>query len=177
MVLLPALFMSVRIGGAETHRFGEFVVRPRGSWLPFVLQTVCERQFPITVAFNMPGVLIGSPVSVPVVLWFRSHPTALVTLKTWHTLSIPFFCLPAWWFVGNSLDRLREAKRLHPSAVLLSSLLFIGCIALAIGISTSPPLDKQDLLPFFWGASIWAVIFGMLPLAWAYQKRRDRDGH
>jgi hypothetical protein len=172
--LLPVLFLLVRLGSNETHRFGDFTVHRSGSWLPFALHIVCDRIFPMTVAVNMPGLLVGAPISVPVISWLHSHPTALVTTKTWHTVSIPFFCLPAWWFLGNGLDRIREAKPLHFATVLVSSLLFISCIALAVGVLMSPPLDKQDLLPFFWGASVWTILFGIVPLTWVFQKHRRK---
>jgi DNA primase len=35
---------------------------------------------------------------------------------------------------------------------------------------------SEYLLPFFWGASVWTIIFGIVPVAWVYQRHRRRSG-
>jgi hypothetical protein len=45
------------------------------------------------------------------------------------------------------------------------------CIALVIGILTSPPADKPDLLGFLPGAFFWTIAFGVLPLNWLFRRR------
>jgi hypothetical protein len=62
-------------------------------------------------------------------------------------------------------------KRLHWGLSAVGLIFCCACIALAIGISTSPPADSRDLLPFMPGAIFWAVAFGLFPLNWLITAR------
>jgi hypothetical protein len=69
-------------------------------------------------------------------------------------------------------------KRLHWALRSVGLIFCGGCVALVIGIFTSPPADRSDLLPFMPGAIFWAVAFGVFPLNWilAARPRTDIDG-
>jgi hypothetical protein len=144
---------------------------PRDRWLTFSLAAIGEQRFHLITDLNLPGLLVGAPLSVPAVSFLRQHPAAL-SARTWHTITIPFFCLPAWWFVGLGLDGLLARRRLHWTLLTIGSILACACIALVIGILTSPAADKPDLLGFLPGAIFWTVAFGVLPLNWLFRRRR-----
>jgi hypothetical protein len=148
------------------------LIVPRGGLLEFSLATVCERRFHTIVNLNLPGALIGAPVTAPVASHFRRNPSAF-SVQTWHTVTIPFFCLPAWWFAGLGMEGALTRKRLHWALRSVGLTLSCACIALVICILTSPPADIEDLLPFMPGAIFWAVAFGLFPLNWLLQ----RDQH
>jgi hypothetical protein len=41
-----------------------------------------------------------------------------------------------------------------------------------VGILTSPPGDKHDLLPFLPGAILWAAAFFLYPVNWLLMRNR-----
>ena len=171
LVLLPTLFMYGQL----------YVLRARGDaslgsgLFEFSLATVCERKFYTIVNLNLPGALIGAPLTVPAASYLRRHPRVF-SAQTWLTVTLPFFCIPAWWFIGLGTDAALARKRLHWGLYAIGSILCCGCIALLIGILTSPPADKTDLLPFMPGAIFWAVAFGLFPLNWLLQRLRTNVG-
>ena len=144
---------------------------PSDRWLTFSLVGVCERRFQLITNLNLPGALIGAPLLIPAASFLREHP-AVLSMRVWHTLALPFFCLPVWWFVGRALDQLLAWKPLHWKVGATSSVLCCACIALLIGILSSPPTDKKDLVEFLPGAFLWTVLFGLPPTMWLLQKRR-----
>lgn len=171
LVLLPTLFIYGRL----------YLLQARGNAsLPpgpfeFSLAMVCEHRFYTIVNLNLPGALVGAPVSVPVASYLRSHPR-MFSMLTWHTVTMPFFCMPAWWFLGLGMDAALTRKRLHWVLHATGSILCCGCIAILIGILTSPPADKTGLMPFMPGAIFWAVAFGLFPLNWLLQRFRTNVG-
>ena len=159
LVLLPTLFMY-----GQLYLFQALGNAPLGSGqFEFSLATVSERRFYTIVNLNLPGVLVGAPFSAPAASYFRSHPRVF-SVRTWHTVTLPFFCIPAWWFLGVGMDAALTRKRLHWGLRAIGSILCCACIAVLIGILTSLPVDKPDLLPFMPGTIFWAVAFGLFPL-------------
>jgi len=69
-------------------------------------------------------------------------------------------------------------KRLHWALRLAGSIFCCACVALVIGILTSPPADRRDLLQFMPGAIFWAAAFGLFPLNWILttRSRTNIDG-
>lgn len=172
LVLCPTLFMYGRL----------YAVGIRGNaaisseQLEFLLSIVSERRFHTIVNLNLPGALIGAPLSVLAASYFRSHPRAF-SIQAWHTVTMPLFGVPAWSLVGLGLDALLKRKRLHWGFRAIGSILCAACILLVIGILTSPPTDKSDLLPFMPGAIFWAVAFGLFPVNWLSRRSRTNvDG-
>lgn len=70
------------------------------------------------------------------------------------------------------MDAALTRKRLHWAFRAIGSIFCCACIAVVIGILTSPPTDKSDLLPFMPGAIFWAVAFGLFPLNWLLSRSR-----
>jgi hypothetical protein len=171
LVLLPTLFVYGQL----------YLFQARGNasigsgQFEFSLATVCERRFYTIVNLNLPGVLVGAPLSVPAASYLRSHPRVF-SMRTWHTVTMPFFCIPAWWFLGLGMDAALTRKRLHWGLHAIGSILCCVCIAVLIGILTSPPADKTDLLQFMSGAIFWAVAFSLFPLNWLLQRFRTTVG-
>jgi hypothetical protein len=171
LVPVPTLLLYGQLRLAQMERNGsrgagrsESDVPPHG-WLWFSLSEVSERQFVSMMNLNLPGALIGAPVSVPAVSYLEKH-LDIYPIRVWQALTLPFFCIPAWWFVGAGMEGLLARKRLHLALRVIGSLLCCVCIAFAIGILTAPAADSKDLLPFLPGAVLWAVAFGMFPLNW-----------
>jgi hypothetical protein len=183
LVVVPTLvmygnFYSLQKNDNASSGSGQFEsILPRDRWLAFSLATVCERRFHAIANLNLPGALIGAPLSVPAASYFRKHESGL-SVQTWHTVTMPFFSLPAWWFVGLGMEGALTRKRLHWALRSAGSIFCCACFALVIGILTSPPADRSDLLPFMPGAIFWAAAFGLFPLNWilATRSRIDIDG-
>ena len=145
---------------------------PRDQWLTFSLSEIGQRRFRFITDLNLPGAVVGAPLYVPAASFLRQHPGVL-SMRVWHTITIPFFCLPAWWFVGVGLDGLFARRRLHWTLLVSGSILSAACLARVIGLLTSPPADKADLLEFLPGAVFWTLAFGAVPLNWAFGRRRE----
>lgn len=171
LVLLPALFIYGQL----------YVFQARGNaslgsgQFEFSLATVCERRFYTIANLNLPGVLVGAPLSVPIASYLRSHPRVF-SVRTWHTVTLPFFCIPGWWFLGLGMDTVLRRKHVRWRLHAIGSILCCVCIAVLIGILTSPPADKIDLQPFMPGAIFWAVAFGLFPSNWLLQRFRTNVG-
>lgn len=176
-VLVPTLstYVGIRHAGSEeesTIQKGRVEVRfPKDRRLAFCLDMVCRQRFPLISSLNLPGVLVGAPVSVLAVAALRRNPSEL-SVETWHTITIPFFALPGWWFVGRSLDALFTRRRPHWAMLVVATILTGACIALAVGIFASGPTDRKDLLLFLPGAIFWTFAFGILPANWFISWRR-----
>ena len=165
LVVCPALFMFGRLYALSVQ--GNAPIR--SGLFEFSLEIVSEQRFHAIVNLNLPGALIGAPLSVPAASYFRSRPGAF-SMQAWHTVTLPFFCMPAWSLVGLGLDAVLKRKRLHCGFRAIGSILCAACIVLVIGILTSPPADKSDLLPFMPGAIFWAVAFGLFPMNWLLRR-------
>jgi hypothetical protein len=126
------------------------------------------------MTLNFPGIFVEMSVVLPTAGSPKWHPAAL-TLAGWRMLSYPFFCLPAWWLVGKGLDGLLRRRRLHWAMLLTGSILSLLFLVLVVGILTSPAGDRADMAWLLPGCGFWTIAFGVLPLAWVRQRRRQ-DG-
>jgi hypothetical protein len=169
LVLMPMLFLYGKLYLLQKYENppagpGQFEVPfPADRLFGFALATVCERRFDTIVNLNLPGVLLGAPVAVPAASYLRTHASGL-SIQTWHTVTIPFFCLPVWWFAGLGIEGALKRKRLHWALRVAGSIFCCACVALASGILISPPDDRRDLLTYLPGAVLWAFAFGLFPL-------------
>jgi len=176
LVPIPTLLLCGRIyllqrhanASREPRRF-ETVV-PRNRWLEFSLQVVGEQNFDSVMDLNLPGVLIWGPMSVPANSYLEKH-AAAISPRVLQVVTLPFCCLPAWWFVGVGVEGLLARKRLHLAMRLIGSVLCSACIAFAVGILFAPPGDRGDMLPFIPGAVLWTGAFGLFPLGWWLRRR------
>ena len=172
LVLVPTVQISI-----NHVRLDNWPIANGGAPLRFSrslgisLIVVSEQQFLTIVNLNLPGTLIGAPISVPAISYIRHHSVAF-PVETWVVVTLPFFCIPAWWLVGRSLDAVLSRTRPRLAFRVIGLILCCVCIAIAIGIETSPPEDKLDLRPFMPGAIFWAVAFSLLPLTWLLPRPR-----
>ena len=162
------------------------VKRPRDS-IAGILPNIgdSERWFPLAIALqdrahfiaavNMPAMATEILVDLPTT-WPESwHPQQLM-LDTWRSLIFPFYCLPAWWFVGRGMDALLGTRRQHWATALFGFAIFllfavIFC-GLAFGLSAA---DHEDSGWIFWGLGGWCLLFAVTPCAWFRQWRSRRS--
>jgi hypothetical protein len=120
---------------------------------------------------NLPGALIESPLTVPVIAALRQRGVPF-GIEIWYTLTVPFFCLPIWWFIGRGLDRLLAGERLHTFSIAFGSACFIGCTGLLIALLSASPADRTDLFTYVPGLILWTIAFAIFPVGWLLRTRR-----
>jgi hypothetical protein len=164
LILLPALQTVLMFGRLDgSVAIGDVSLRSKA--FEFSLIAACDRQFVTILNLNLHGAIIGAPISVPSAVYFQSHP-GFSSQRIWHALTLPFFSIPAWWLVGRGLDAFLSRTRARLPFRVTGLILAAACIALAIGIVTSNPDDKRDLMPVLPGVIFWSFAFGVLPLTW-----------
>lgn len=163
---------SVAIG----MHFGQFaVVVPRNRWFFFSLQSVAMRYSHTISAINFPGILVDLLMTLVPPWKPLGHPPQL-TMDSWRGLSLPIFCLPAWWLVGRGIDVFRGRKQLHWGTLLTGSILFtlfaIVLLGFTFGLSAA---DRADASWMLWGLALWVLAFGILPLTWLRTRHRGKS--
>jgi hypothetical protein len=117
-------------------------------------------------ALNIPATVVEIPISL-----LASWPANLPS-DVWRSFTLPFFCLPAWWFVGRGLDSLWGKKKLRWPITLIGTVLFVGFVilfcGLRFGVSSS---EHGDVSWPLWGMGLWAISFSVFPLAWLVCRR------
>ena len=85
---------------------------------------------------------------------------------------MPFFCLPAWFFVGCGIDALLGWRRLHWAALATGTLLCVLFLVLFLGLRFGISTEERGEVVFpLWGMSLWALLFASIPAAWIRQWR------
>ena len=178
LVPVPALLVYGRLSEmrkteGRTHiqtKDFEITIRPYNRLL-FAFGPICERRFREIVNIDLPGVIVGAPLTIPAL---RSlHQNAVPWgIHLWHVLTLPFFSLPVWWWIGRTYDRFRARKRFPAWQAVLAS--FLGAICIAAGIALmvpAPAADKSELMPFLPGVVLWSGLFLTIPTIWVLQKK------
>lgn len=176
LVLVPTTLVYFHLhhvaqtGSAAIHA-GEFSVTiPQDHLLAFALQVATISHSHAITAINLPGTFVEALISLPTSWPHLWHPPSM-PIDIWRALTLPIFCLPAWWFVGVGLDALLGWRRLHWVALLTGSVLFVLFLVLFFGLrfgmSASERLEVVDWA--FWGLGLWIALFGVLPCAWLRQ--------
>jgi hypothetical protein len=176
-VLVPSLLTYARLIVAAKGDSGHFGITLPHNVLLFSLTLVCEQRFLFITCLNLPGMLIGAPVTIPVIAHLRDQPVVFSTVispQTWNTLTSPFFCIPAWWFVGKNLDTLAARRRVSKVILAIGSILCCACVAFSIGTLSAPPTDINDLIGFLPGSIFWTIAFATVPLGWLLMKNKLR---
>jgi hypothetical protein len=178
IVLYDRLRQSAPITDPAHFHLGQFELSlPRNRLFSFCLRSVAEQRSHTITAVNLPGsiveILISLPTSWPG-LW---HPKDF-SANSWRSLVLPFFCLPAWWLVGCSIDGFLKRRTVHWGLLLTGSILSILFIVIffgfLFGLSRSERGDEDWVL---WGLGFWAVTFGVMPLVWLRQRTAARSEH
>jgi hypothetical protein len=174
------LALASRGSGTVHIGNGSFSVDiPQRKFLSFALESASFRNSHIITTLNTPGLFGEALVSLPTTWPSSFRPTGML-LDEWRCLSLPFFCLPAWWLVGTGFDGWIEERRIHWSLALLGLILAILFIVLLIGLGVDAyenrmnTYDHDDVLWPLWGLGLWAVLFSGLPCAWWRQRRSRR---
>jgi len=174
-ILVPApttlIYMTVHARSQPENlhtEIGTFTVAPQ-EVRRIAIESAALRTSHVITALNTPGVFFEMLVSLPV--WpFSWHPANL-PLDVWRSISLPFFCLPAWWFAGRGFDFLRNRANLRWPIALLGTLLFISFIVLFCGLRFGVPVeDLADGTWILWGMALWATLFAAYPLAWLMRR-------
>lgn len=135
---------------------GTFTVPPQ-EVRRFAIQAAAWRNSHAITALNTPGMIVEALIS-----W---HPAEL-PMDVWRSITLPFFCLPAWWFIGYGFDSFRN-RQIRWQQALIGSLLFITFIVLFCGLRFEvPPDERAGGSWILWGIALWALLFGIFPLAW-----------
>lgn len=146
---------------------------PARRWIPYALEMVSWRRGHTVAAANLPGDFVEALAVLPLSWPNAWHPKGL-SLTAWQMLSFPFFCLPAWWFVGRGLDGLLGRKRLHWAMALAGSVLSLLFFAVLLGFRfASSSSERADMGWVMRGFGLWGSAFAVLPAAWFRQRRTD----
>jgi hypothetical protein len=157
-----------------TH-FGQYgVILPRNQWFFFSLQTVTMRQSHIISAINFPGMLIDSFMPL-LSSWRPLRYLPYLPMDSRRALTLPIFCLPAWWLVGRGIDGLLGRKYLHWAALLTGSVLFVLFVVVLLGFTFGlSAADRADSHWILWGLALWVLAFAVLPIVWLQRGLRWR---
>jgi hypothetical protein len=115
--------------------------------------------------------------------WPSSWHPATISIDAWRSIAFPFYCLPAWRFVGQGFDALRLREKVRLWKTTIATLLSIGFLVLSVGLTiTQFAMERDGTVPksdrIWWpivGMGLWTVLFAGYPLAWLRQ-RRTRTG-
>ena len=171
------LQLAARHSTDGTVRLRNFSM-PRDSILSFAVMSVGMRQGDTVTALNMPGlfgeVLISLPTTWPE-LW---HPS-FVPPEGWRSFCFPFFCLPAWWFIGRGLESLLGWRRPHWGTLLCGTILctafLVGLLGLTFGESAAERANEKQFM--LYGVAFWTLAFGVFPAAWIHRWLTRRKPH
>jgi hypothetical protein len=178
LVAVPATIGYLRLlamahGASAVHlQAGQFSTSvPRDGFLWFSIRGIGIQRSDSISALNMPGLFGELLISLPT-SWPASWHPAGWDIKSWRTLVMPFFCLPAWFFVGRGIDALLGWRRLHWGTLLAGTLLCVLFLVLFLGLRFGLSSDERCEVVFpLWGMFLWAFLFAVVPAAWIRQWR------
>ena len=115
---------SAPLGSAE-------LILPPDRWVEYALRWMPLRDSHTIIAANLPGFLPDLLISLPTDQPGKWHPS-WASLENWRCFTFPYYCLPAWWFVGYGLDALLARRRVRRAALrtgTILSLLFAAALS------------------------------------------------
>jgi hypothetical protein len=135
---------------------------PRDRLFKFALERTTYLYSRPVASANFPGAFFQVLIPSSPRPW---HPAGM-PYDSWRCISFPFLSLPCWWLVGLGLEGVGTQRRLPPpiwiTGSILCTLSIAGLIAFRLGLSPAERIDEDWVL---WGIGLWALAFGMLPLA------------
>jgi hypothetical protein len=153
------------------------LVIPRSSILSFAIMSVGWREGDTITALNLPGDIVYWIASLPFTGSVPWHPSA-VPPESWRSFCLPFFCLPAWWFVGRGLDALLGWRHPRRWTLLIGTLLSAGFLVLLLGLTFAvPTADLRGGTWILWGFALWTLAFGVFPAAWIHVWLKRKKSH
>jgi hypothetical protein len=148
---------------------------PRDRFLWFSMETAAVQHHDLIRSINFPGLFTQALISLPISwpnLWRPKGTPRFI----WEALVMPFYCLPAWWFVGRGVDGLREKRRVNLASMIIGLILGLALLTVAVGfsISISSPAERADLQSIVPSCALWGMAFNTHPVAWLRQRLRSR---
>jgi hypothetical protein len=159
--------------GASAHLGSAELNLPPDRWVEFALRWMPLAHSHTIITANLPGILPDLLISLPSDQPGKWHPS-WVSLENWRCFTFPFYCLPAWWFVGYGLDALLARRHVRRAVLWTGTLLCLLFAVPLVGCLTAPPGDRADLAWLVPGLLLWTVLFGVFPGGWLRQKIRRR---
>jgi len=176
LVAVPATLVFLTAHDFPTAHMSSGLVSaeiPREQFLEFAFSSTTDRSANAITAVNIPGIILEILVSLPTSWPDSWHPSGWI-LDTWRAVTFPFFCLPAWCFVGLGVDSLLGWRRLHRGTLLTGLVFFLLFVALFLGFRFSMSAAERaegDSGWILWGVGLWALLFATFPCAWLRQSR------
>jgi hypothetical protein len=178
----PALFFFLSLKRAAhgsgsvsfTTGAGEISILSR-SFLPVAFDRAgWLGEHAITVV-ELPAAFLAAVVSLIVTQTANWHPASLLP-STWRCLIYPFYGLPAWYYVGRGIDALLARERVSKGNMITSMILALAsatlCCGFRFGMSVAERQGQDRLAWSIEGLALWAVLFGILFVAWLRQRGR-----
>jgi hypothetical protein len=179
LVAVPAtlVFLNLQLTAHESptaHMSSGLVSAeiPREQFLEFAFSSTTDTSANAITAVNIPGIILEILVSLPTSWPDSWHPSGWI-LDTWRAVIFPFFCLPAWCFVGLGVDSLLGWRRLHWGTLLSGSVFFLLFMVLFLGFlfgMSAAERVEGDSGSLLWGIALWALLFAIFPCAWLRQR-------
>jgi hypothetical protein len=171
-VMVPAVqtYLELRGVAAEGKSAAVSVEGFQGTVLPanfwtFALNAAVVTHSHALTAMELPGAFVEMPIPVAVTrpsLWYPQH----LDQGTGGLLTMPVYCLPAWWLVGMGVEALLGRRRVRRVMVGLGSLVWGLFVFLLGGYLVGwlvPGRTVEDWVLV--GFGLWVGMFGVLPVA------------
>ena len=166
---------STHLGSELRMFFGDFgMTIPRAGLWPFAFETVAMHESHLIAAINLPGVFVELPLSA-VLSWPNNWRPTGWPLFYWRAVSLPFFCLPAWWFLGRAVDGLLGYRRLRWWTLLFGTILCAGFAVILCGFLFGlAGGERRDMEWVLCGFGFWTAAFAAFPVLWTRQGRNRK---
>jgi hypothetical protein len=132
--------------------------------------------FQIISIANLPGMIGEILESVPTT-WPDTRYPEFFDMWQWRAITWPLFASPFGWLAGRAIDSMRGRAvrvRAWEAFPLLAFSLFLSTFVV-VGVFTGTIHDRDSLsLGILGGATLWAVLCLLSPLAWFLQFRSPR---
>jgi hypothetical protein len=143
---------------------------PQHEMWPIALEGAAMNASHAIATLNIPGTIVEALISIPT-SWPHLRQPANLPMDIWRSITLPFFSLPFWWLVGRGFDSVRARQTRWP-LTLIGTVLFICFIVLFCGLRFGlSRADRMDESWPLWGLGLWALLFGVFPLAWLLRQR------
>jgi hypothetical protein len=145
---------------------------PTNPTLEWAILFGTRRYSHLVTALNAPGVVVELLASLPT-SWPDSWHPARLMLESWRAISMPFFCMPFWWFFGRGVDAALGRRRLHWTSLLAGTLLCGFFLFLLVGLGIAArEWERGEIVDWaLCGMALWTIVFGVFPFTWIYRRQ------
>jgi hypothetical protein len=118
---------------------------------------------------NAPGDFVAVLVSHAMArkpFWFPSS----IGPAIWDCVTFPLFAVPAWWYVGRSIDRFRARKRIQSSGITIGAIL-VAIFATIASVLFLELRGDPGLVPGYTaGFTLWTFLVAVPFIARLWQR-------